>query len=238
MNNKFSRYVTRSIIITWSKVIGLFLAPIIAILLSLITKNPIFFLAYFILMFILIGFSTKKKEKQTNKYKLGKYPDNNIYVPLVLVNDYLKNVSSEFNNPVELPDNINSLVSYVQYMIDNNQMIFVTDKFKLDDIVNLLNNLMKHQNIDYSINKKDIIKNDDEIIKLRRKDNIETDFYDLAAIRSILESNQLKLITFYADDEFSKATIVHGYILAIVPSDRLTQIRKHWAALFKDVRHK
>ena len=228
MNNKFSDFVKKSKVSTLSKLIGFFLTVIIVVLIAFATIPILVIPCSLILVGIVFYITTDKERKQVVKYRLGVDVDNNLYIPLVLDNDYLKKISSEFNNSLEVPNNIDSLVSYVQYMIDNNQMIFVQKKFKLEDIINLLNNLMQHQNINYSIDKNDIIKTDDEIINLRRKDNIINDLHDLAIIRSILESNQLELIRFFAsNDEFSKLARIDGYILAVVPINKVETLRKY-----------
>lgn len=227
MNNKFSDFVKKSKVSVLSKLIGFFLLVVIVVLIAYATIPIVVIPCSLVLVGIIFYITTDKERKQTIKYRLGVDVDNNIYIPLVLDNDYLKKVSSEFNNAIEIPNNFDSLVSYVQYMIDNNQMIFVKKKFKLDDIVNLINNLMKNQNINYSIDKNDITKNDDEIIKLRRKDNIINDFHDLAIIRAILESNQLELIRFYApNDGFSKTARIDGYVLTVVPITKVETLKK------------
>ena len=239
MNNKFSDFVKKSKISTLSKLIGLFLLVIIVVLIAFVTKPIIIIPCFFVLVVIVFSITTNKERKQNIKYRLGIDIDNNIYIPLVLDSDYLNKVSSEFNNPVEVPNNIDSLVSYVQYMIDNNQMIFVQKKFKLDDIVNLLNNLMQHQNLNYSIDKNDIIKTDDEIISLRRKDNIINDIHDLAIIRSILEHNQLELITFFAPkDGFSKLARIDGYVLTVVSINKFEALKKHQIELLNKLNYR
>ena len=228
MNNRFLDFVKKSKVSVLSKLIGLFLLVVIVVLIAYATMPIIVIPCSLILVRIVFYITADKERKQVVKYRLGVDVDNNIYIPLVLDNDYLKKVSSEFNNAIEIPNNFDSLVSYVQYMIDNNQMIFVEKKFKLDDAVNLINILMKNQNINYSIDKNDITKNDDEIIKLRRKDNIINDFHDLAIIRAILESNQLELIRFYApNDGFSKMARIDGYVLAIVPISKVETLKKY-----------
>ena len=69
---------------------------------------------------------------------------------------------------------------------------------------------------------------DDEIISLRRKDNIINDLHDLAIIRSILESNHLELITFFApNDGFSKLARIDGYVLTVVPINKLETLKKY-----------
>lgn len=239
MNNKFSDFVKKSKITTLSKLIGFFLAIIIVVLIAIVTKPIIVISCFFVLIGIIFYVTTDKERKQVVKYRLGVDVNNNIYIPLVLNNDYLKKLSSEFNNSIELPGNFDSLVSYVQYMIDNNQMIFVQKKFKLEDIVNLLNNLMQHQNINYSIDKNDIIKTDDEIISLRRKDDIINDFHDLAIIRSILESNQLELITFFApNDGFSKLARIDGYVLTVIPINKLETLKKYQIELANNLNYR
>lgn len=228
MNNKFSDFVKKAKVSVLSKLIGFFLLVIIVVLIALATKLIIVIPCFFVLIGIVFYITTNKERKQVVKYRLGIDVNNNIYIPLVLDSDYLKKVSSEFNNSVEMSNNIDNLVSYVQYMIDNNQMIFVQKKFKLDDIVNLLNNLLQHQNINYTIDKNDIIKIDDEIVSLRRKDNIINDLHDLAIIRSILEKNQLELITFFAPNEgFSKLAKIDGYVLAVIPINKLETLKKY-----------
>lgn len=239
MNNKFSDFVKKSKVIALSKLIGFFLAVLIVVLIAMATKPIIVIPCFFVSVGIIFYITTDKEVKQIGKYRLGVDVDNNIYIPLVLDNDYLKKVSSEFNNSVEVPNNIDSLVSYVQYMIDNNQMIFVQKKFKLDNIVNLLNNLMEHQNINYSIDKNDIIKTDDEVISLRRKDNIINDLHDLAIIRSILESNQLELIIFFApNDGFSKLVGIDGYVLTVIPINKLETLKKYQIELANNLNYK
>ncbi len=233
MNNKFSDFVKRVKISVLLALIGFFLAfVILAVVIVVLIESvpiPILVIPCFLILFGIVFYITiEKQRKRVVKYRLGVDVDNNIYIPLVLDNDYLKKVSSVFNHSLEVPDNIDNLVSYVQYMIDNNQMIFVQKKFKLEDIINLLNSLMKHQNINYSIDKNDIIKTDDEIISLRRKDNIINDTHDLAIIRSILESNQLELINFFAsNDGFSKFARIDGYILTVVPINKVETFRKY-----------
>lgn len=228
MNNKFSDFVKKSKILVLSKLIGLFLFVLIIVLIAYATKPIIVIPCYLVLIDIIFCITANKERKQAVKYRLGADVDNIVYIPLVLDNDYLKKISSEFNNAIEIPNGFDNLVSYVQYMIDNNQMIFVEKKFKLDDIVNLINNLMKYQNINYSIDKNDITKNDDEIIKLRRKDNIINDFHDLTVIRAVLESNQLELIRFYApNDGFSKIARIDGYVLTVVPITKVETLKKY-----------
>lgn len=228
MNNKFSDFVKKSKISVLSKLIGFFLLVVIVVLIAYATIPIIVVPCSLVLIGIIFYITTDKERKQAIKYRLDVDIDNNVYIPLVLDNDYLKKVSSEFNNAIEIPNSFDNLVSYVQCMIDNNQMIFVEKKFKLDDIVNLINNLMKYQNINYSIDKNDITKNDDEIIKLRRKDNIINDFHDLAVIRAILESNQLELIRFYApNDGFSKMARIDGYVLTVVPITKVETLKKY-----------
>lgn len=68
--------------------------------------------------------------------------DSNIFVPLILNSEYLVKLSNELSNKIEIPSNIDNLVNYVQCMINNNQMIFVEKKFKLNTIVDLINNMM------------------------------------------------------------------------------------------------
>lgn len=228
MNNRFSDFVKKSIISTLAKLIGFFLLVIIVVLIACTTIPFVVIPCFLILVGIIFYISDNKERKKISKYKLGTDIDNNIYIPLVLDVDYLKKVSSEFNNKIEIPNNFDNLVDYVQFMIDNNQIIFVEKNFKLDDIVSLLNNLMKNKNINYSIDKNDIIKTDDEIIKLRRKDSIINDFHDLAIIRSILESNKLELIRFFApNDGFSKVARIDGYILGIVTINKVETLKKH-----------
>ncbi len=228
MNNKFSDFEKKSKIVVLLKVIGFFLLPVIVLLIAYVTRAFVVIPCFLILVGIVFYITTDKEKKQAVKYELGIDADNNIYIPLVLDNDYLQKVSSVFDNVKEIPNSFDSLVGYVQYMIDNNRMIFVKEKFKLDDIVNLINNLMKHQNINYSIDKNDIIKNDNEIIKLRRKDNIINDFHDLTVIKAILESNQLELISFFAlNDDFSKTAMINGYILAVVPINKVEILKKY-----------
>lgn len=239
MNNKFSSFVKKSNITTLSKLISFFLVVIIVSLIAYFTIPFLVAPCFLVLLCIVFYISTDKERKRTIKYNLGVDVNNNIYIPLVLDNNYLKKVSSEFNNSIEVPNNIDSLVSYVQYMIDNNQMIFIQKKFKLEDIVNLLNNLMQHQNINYSIDKNDIIKNDDEIISLRRKDNIINDLHDLAIIRSILESNQLELITFFApNDGFSKLSRIDGYVLTVIPINKLETLKKYQIELANNLNYR
>ena len=87
---------------------------------------------------------------------------------------------------------------------------------------------MYHQNIDYSLDINEIIKTDDEIISLRRKNNIINDFHDLAIIRTILESNKLELIKFFApNDGFSKLVRIGGHLLAVVPINKVETLKKY-----------
>ena len=238
MNNKFSDFVKKSKVSALSKLIGFFLAVIIVVLIAFATIPILVIPCSLVLVGIVFYITTDKKRKQVVKYQLGVDVDNNIYIPLVLDNEYLKKISTELNNAKDLP-NFDSLVNYVQYMIDNNHMIFVEKKFKLDDIVNLINNLMENQNINCSIDKNDITQNDDEIIKLRRKDNIINDFHDLAIIRSILEKNQLELIRFFApNDGFSKLARIDGYVLAVIPITKVETLKKYQIELANKLNYK
>ena len=227
MNNKFASFVKKSktkVILKLS-----FLVLIIALVTFLIIKtNPFIIIpCFFALVIIVIFANTNKERKQMVKYNLGIDIDPNIYIPLVLDIDYLKKLSNELNDKMQISNDTNNLVDYVQYMIDNNQMIFIEKNFKLDTVVDLINNLMKVKNIDLIIDKDDILKNDDEVIKLRRKDKITTDFHDLACIRTILEANQLELVRFFAPyDGFSKLAGIDGYILSVVALPKVNTLKK------------
>ena len=232
MSNNFSGFVKKSIITVLSRLIGLFLLVIIVTIIAFETSPFLVIVGFFVAIGIVFYVLEDKKRKKIVKYKLGLDVDNNIYIPLVLNNDYLKKVFGEFNNPIELSGDYKNLVSFVQYMIDNNQIIFIEKKYKLDNMVNTINNLMKNQKINYSIDKNDIINNDDEIIKLRRKDNIINDLHDLSMIRSILEKNHLELIRFYdLKDDFSKFARIEGYLLAVVPISKVETLKKYQVEL-------
>jgi len=239
MNNKFSDFVKKTKI---KVALRLIVFTILVVGISLILykiKSVLLFICLLFVGVIISGILADKERKKVLKYKIGTDVDNNFYIPLVLDNDYLNNISSQFNTPIEVPGNINSLVNYVQYMIDNNQMIFVQKNFKLDDIIDSLNYLMQYQKFTYKLNKDDIIKNDDETIALRRKDNVSTDFHDLAMIRSILESNHLELACFYAPkDGFSKFARIDGYVLAVVSIEKVDQIKKYRVELANKLGYK
>lgn len=227
MNNKFASFVKKSktkvMLILSLGVLIIFLVTFLSIKLNPFIIVPCFF-AIFI---IIVSANTNKERKQMAKYNLGVDVDSNIYIPLVLDIEYLNKLSHELNDKIEISNGTNNLVNYVQYMIDNNQMIFVEKKFKLDTIVDLINNLMKAKNINLIIDKNDILKNDDEVLKLRRKDNITTDFHDLSCIRAILEANQLELIRFFAPyDGFSKLARIDGYVLSVVPLTKVDTLKK------------
>lgn len=228
MNNNFTSFVRKSKILALSKLLGSLLLITVLVLIGYATIPLLVFPSIFIFFGIVIYIFANKERKQIIKYKLGVDIDNNIYIPLVFDINYLKKLSNEIDNKKELACNIENLVSYVQYMIDTNQMIFVKKKFELDDVVSLINHLMKEQNINFVLNKNDIIKNDDEIIKLRREDKIINDIYDLAKIRSILEDYKLELLCFFAPNNgFSKLAIINGYILSVVPMSKVETFRKY-----------
>lgn len=93
--------------------------------------------------------------------------------------------------------------------------------------------------IKFKIDINDILNNDNEIIKSRRKDNINTDFYDLAQIRLILEKKQLELIRFFApNDGFSKLARIEDYILSIIPLSKLEILKKLQIETSKNLNYK
>ena len=112
-----------------------------------------------------MSITTNNETKQIIKYNLGSDINSNIYIPLVYDMEYLNKVSKELNDKIEIPNNIDNLVNYVQYMIDNNQMIFVETRFKLNNIVNLINNILKAQNNNLQIDINDILRT----LKAKRK---------------------------------------------------------------------
>ena len=228
MNNKFSDYVKKTKIKVLMRLVLFILLVTIAVVIRYMTNNFLVIPGCLVLFGVVVYFMTDKERNQKLKYKLRGDEPNTVYIPLTLDNEYLKNISNGLNSNITLPNSFDNLVSYVQYMIDNNQMIFVTKKFKLDDIVNLLNNLMRSRNINYSLNVDDITANDNDIIKLRRKDNVMNDAEDLNMIRYLLEQNGLDLICFFAlDGGFSKLVRVEGYILTIVPINKVSDLKKY-----------
>lgn len=241
MNNKFDIFVKK----TENKVkLRLLYATLIIALLVIVKVifkiDSIIFVPIIVIVFTIIMIITTRKEKKTVvKYGMGMDVDSNIYVPLMLNSEYLAKLSNELSNKIEIPSNIDNLVNYVQCMINNNQMIFVEKKFKLNTIVDLINNMMQMNDIKFKIDINDILNNDNEIIKSRRKDNINTDFYDLAQIRSILEKNQLELIRFFApNDGFSKLARIDGYILSIIPLSKLEILKKLQIETSKNLNYK
>ena len=95
MNNKFSDFVKKSKITTLSKLIGFFLAIIIVVLIAIVTKPIIVISCFFVLIGIIFYVTTDKERKQVVKYRLGVDVNNNIYIPLVLNNDYLKKLCED-----------------------------------------------------------------------------------------------------------------------------------------------
>ena len=228
MNNRFSDFVRKSTIIVILRILAFLIIPSTVVIFGYITKRYLIIVGFLVIVCIVFAFMNNNNRKRALKYGLGNVVDSSIYIPLMFDKEYLKVISSELNYNTEIPSNINNLVSYVQYMIDNNKMIFVERKFKLDDIINLLNTLMQSNNINFTLSKDDIMAYDDEIVKLRRKDNIINDLHDLSIIRSILEKNQLEIISFFSPyGELSQTVRLQGYILAVVPINRVETLKKH-----------
>ncbi len=226
MNNKFTNFVKKAKIKVISRLLGFFLLVCIVVLIGFLTNHYIVNSCFFLLFIIVISISTKKDRLRKEKYKLNMDVDSNIYIPLVLDNDYLNKISKEINNYINLPQ-FDNLVNYVQYMIDNKHMVFLEKNFKLNEAINLINDLLMKQNYNCKININDILNNDNEIFKLRRKDKINCDYHDLALIRSLLEENNLELICFFSpNDGFSKLARIDGYILTIVSLENVDSLKK------------
>ena len=229
MNNKFDIFVKKTENKVKFRLLSIILLITFFIIIEVVFKiDSIIFVPIVIIIFTIIMIITTKKEKKTVvKYGMGMDVDSNIYIPLMLNTEYLTKLSNELSNKINIPSDFENLVNYVQYMINNNQMIFVEKKFKLNTIVDLVNNIMQLKDIKFKIDINEILNNDNEIIKSRRKDYINTDFYDLAQIRSILEKNQLELIRFFApNDGFSKLARIDGYILSVIPLSKLETLKK------------
>lgn len=182
---------------------------------------PIVVSVFTLVMYIVI----KKNQKTTIKYKLESDIFTNIRYPLYANVEYLGRLTYELNSELKIPEHLNDLIDYIQFMIDNKQMIFIEPKFKINEAVNVLNEVLAQYNIKLNVN--DILQRDTEIIKERRKNNIETDYNDLAVIRSLLLQNNLELVSFYNNHgDISKFSRIEGYLLAVIPISKMDNIVK------------
>ncbi len=227
MNNRFNLFIKKSKRKVMFRLLIILIIIVFITFIEIKLNSSIVTNLFYIIFATIIFTITKKKKKKSNKYNLDSDIDPNIYIPLVYNKEYLNQLSNEFNVKRKIPNNINNLVDYVQFMIDNNNMIFIEKNFDLNSIIYLINNLIKSQGYNIKININDILINDSELFKLRRKDNIQTDYHDLSYIRTILENNQLELIAFYApNDGFSKLARIDGYILSIIPLSKVETLKE------------
>ena len=226
-DNRFDKYVKSKIFFVARN------SCLILLFMVLITVAVCFFniflvygvmIAFFITLFSIMA---KKNAKKEEKYSLGKDIDVNLYIPLYWDKEYLTELTEILKSNITIPNDINSLVDYVQFMINNNQMIFIDDKFKIENLTKLLNNLMDYRKLNCKINMEDITKNDTDVMSARRRDNIGTEINDLAAIRKLLEEQNLELVKFFAPKEgFSKIARIDGNILSVVQLSELEKMRK------------
>ncbi len=229
MNNRFIDYVKKMEFIVSIRLLTLGILLLSVIIILILTRAPFFLkpfaVFFFGILFLLFHYKKRKKEI---KYDLDSVVNNNIYIPLVLDNEYLRKISCEFNNSVNLTYSFKNLADYVQFMIDNNQMIFLEEGFKLEDLIELINKLIHEQKFDLVIDKNDITKEDDDIIKLRRKDKVANDLRDLNIIKYILEDNQLELICFYSPfEEYSSIARIDGYVLGVFDLSKLETLKQY-----------
>lgn len=232
MTNQFDAYVKN----TKTKVaIRLLIAVLLIALVTVlcIFFNPILIIALFFSIFIFFMLLyTNRENHREEKYHFKMDVNANIYYPILLDEEYLEKLTFELNKDVDYPKNINHIVKYVQYMIDNHCMIFIEKNFSLDELLSQLNQLMSNNHIVFKLKKSDITKRDTDIIKCRRGAQVQTDLNDLASIRSILEPNGLELVLFFAPyDGFSKFARIDGYILSIIPISKVDTLKKNQIAL-------
>ena len=227
MSNKYRDYVKSSERKVILKLIGISLLILAFVMVQVvwsidnIIMVPIIIVAFVLIMYI----ATRKNKKAAIKYKLRSDIFTIVRYPLYDSRDYLSKLTYVLNNELKLPEQFNSLIDYIEFMIDNKQMIFLPPKFKINDAVNMLNEILAQYNVKLDAN--DILQRDTEVIKERRKNNIQTECNDLSIIRVLLQKDNLELVSFYNNlGNISKLASIGGYLLAVIPISKMDDVIK------------
>lgn len=227
MNNNFKKYIksAEKKVDKSTLFIGLFAGIFAALNLSGFSLIIVFPLMIIIIAVYFV-ITAKKENKKIIDYDLGMDIDNNIYIPLTYNDVYLKEIDFVLDND-DVLDKCKNLIDYIQIEIEEKNIVFLERDFDLKETIFLLNELLKHKKKNYKLKYDDIVKDDDEVIKKRRKDNVSTALYDLAKIRYYLERNGLELVNFYAPStELSKKARIDGFLLTIVEIEKVEELYK------------
>ena len=235
MNNDFKRYVKRSEKkVLFRLILVLFFVVVLVFLYAFSGINDLLLTWIISAIFYVIFSATTRKEKKNQK-KYGIDVDRNSYVVLKNDRDFLKRFSDILEVDINLEEFNNSLVDYVQSLIDKNQIVFIEKNFKLKELVDSINNLLLYRRYNKLVSVYEILQYDNDLIKEKRQNSINNDFNDLAIVREILEESGIELITLVPENEgFSKIARIDGYLLTVVSRDKFLKLRNLYFNKEKD----
>lgn len=235
MNKNFKRYVRHTEKKVLFRLILILLFVIVLVFLYAFSGINDTILTWCILAIFYVIFSITTKKEKKNQKKYGVDVDRNSYVVLKNNRNFLEMFSHILEVDINLNDFNNSLVDYVQSLIDKNQVVFVEKNFKLREVVDSINSLLLYRRYNKLVSIYEILQYDNELIKDKRKNSINNDFNDLAVIGEILESSGLELVTLTPENEgFSKIARIDGYLLTVVSSDKFLELRNLYFNKEKD----
>ena len=186
MNKSFKKHVKDTEKRVVVKIIFLILIFIGIVLLYVFSGIDYGVISFFLSCFFYVFFSIITKKERKIKKKYGVDVDRNAY--LYLKNDVskLKSVCDILEIDFDFSQYNNSLLDFVQTLIDRNQVVFLEKNFNLDECINTINKLLMYRRCSVLLNIYEVLERDSELIKEKRKEKINNDLNDLATIGDIL----------------------------------------------------
>ena len=145
MNKNFKRYVKRTEKKVLFRLMLILFFVIGMILLYAFSGINDTLLTWSILGIFYIIFSVTTRKEKRNQKKYGVDLDKNSYVVLKNDRDFLRRFSDILEVDITLDNFNNSLVDYVQSLIDKNQVVFIEKNFKLKKVVDSINSLLLYR---------------------------------------------------------------------------------------------